>query len=261
MSPANLVWTRRRQAAVSNNHLLRVAYDLMREPSAPRFADRAYFKVLYRDAYNAASGCASTIATSDSTHRRFIELLIDAKSVLRVQPNLYVNNMTTPAVHPNEAAAVLRKNAVISLGTVLGEVGVAHNPSRVVSAVLPASLARPRGPHTVVNPFGEYCFFVMCDDKAFAGDERDRLEVTSRYARATPERAFCDWVYFTTQVGPDRMSQPPLDFDLSDINHARLKRLTVAMGIAKEMKEWLSRKAKADADPEFSEKFSMKLGF
>jgi hypothetical protein len=246
---------------IPRNRILAVAADILRKPTAARFGDRAYMEGLYRDT-NAAVNIDIQKDVSEHHVNRFIDALVAAGSLVRAQRNLYVNKMATPSVHPNEAAAVIRKGAIVSLGTVLGEVGVAHNPSRVVSAVIPSTSPQAVDPHRVDNEFGEYQFLVMREDRMTAGAEQDRLDPASRYARATPERAFCDWLYFaSSQVRSRRLSQPPLDFDLSDLDLPRLRRLADVMELSDDLKEWLHRKAQADADPEASEKFSAKLGF
>ena len=60
------------------------------------------------------------------------------------------------------------------------------------------------------------------------------------YPRATPERALLDWIYLGASVR-SRLSLPPFDIQMHQMNQPRLKRLTRAMGIARQWAEWHER--------------------
>ena len=174
---------------------------------------------------------------------------------------IFANRLAKPDVHPNEMVAHYGPGTYASLHTVLGEHGIANNPSRTVYAV------RARDPGVGVTDvrlrsgLGSYRLLAMPRDVMEAGEERDRLEAGGRYLRATPERALCDWIWFTTDAGRRSLTPPPLDLDLDELDADRIGRLSEAMGIAGPVRDWLDRHAVAREDAEVSEQVSIALGF
>jgi hypothetical protein len=86
-------------------------------------------------------------------------------------------------------------------------------------------------------------------DSVAVSDWRD-----NRYAhpRATPEKAFCDWLYLG-QSPRSTLRLPPLDLEFGKLNQPRLRRLVKAMGIAAVLDAWLVNKQRHDLDPEVQE--------
>jgi hypothetical protein len=68
------------------------------------------------------------------------------------------------------------------------------------------------------------------------------------YQRATPEKAFLDWLYLGA-TPKSHMTPPPLDLDAALLNQPRLKRLAEAMGLSRGLKAWLTEKAAFDHSP------------
>lgn len=173
----------------------------------------------------------------------------------------FANRLALPSVHPNEMVAHFGLGTYASMHTVLGEAGIANNPSRTVYAV------RQDGPDVgapdirLRNGLGEYRLLAMSREMMLAGPEEDRLEPGGRYPRATPERALCDWIWFSSSKGGRVMTLPPLDLDLSDIDRARLGRLADAMGISAPMAAWAARHEAASSDGDASDQVSDALGF
>jgi hypothetical protein len=63
-------------------------------------------------------------------------------------------------------------------------------------------------------------------------------------------------------LGASRYSKiagPPLDVEVERLAASRLRRLARSMGLAEELKAWLARKKKYDADPDVRENSSKDL--
>ncbi len=190
-----------------------------------------------------------------------VRALIAESSLALCGERTFANRLAHPAVHPNEMVAHYGHGTYASLHTVLGEHGVANNPSRTVYAV------RARDPGVgatdvrLRSELGSYRLLAMPREVMEAGESEDRLEPGGRYLRATPERALCDWIWFSTPQAGRALTPPPLDMDLEDLDAERLSRLAAAMGISGPVRAWLDRHAEAGADVDASEQVSAALGF
>jgi hypothetical protein len=69
------------------------------------------------------------------------------------------------------------------------------------------------------------------------GTESDRLVTGVDYRRATPEAALLHWLYLSGSPR-SRMSTPPLDLDLGELDLKRLNRLAAAMRIDSNLCSW-----------------------
>jgi hypothetical protein len=184
-----------------------------------------------------------------------------AGGVLRpMTRGLYLNQLAAPSPTAAEAAGFIRTGAIVSLQTVLGEAGITNNFPDVVTSVLPHA----RGHVSSVRPVRaadiEFRFHSMpsrlLDDRA--GELEDRMDLDVKYPRATPEKALLDWLY----LGASRYSKiagPPLDLEFERFDASRLRRLARSMGLTEELKVWLTRKKKYDADPDVRESSSKDL--
>jgi hypothetical protein len=72
------------------------------------------------------------------------------------------------------------------------------------------------------------------------GAEHDRFVAGLDYRRATPEAALLHWLYLSNSPR-SRMSPPPLDLDLGELDLKRLKRLTAAMRLDANLSSWRAR--------------------
>jgi hypothetical protein len=89
---------------------------------------------------------------------------------------LFANRLARPGVHPNEMVAHFGVRTYASLHTVLGEAGVANNPSRTVYAIRQSGREAGALDLRLRNGIGEYRLLAMPRDILVAGDEEDRLE-------------------------------------------------------------------------------------
>jgi hypothetical protein len=150
-------------------------------------------------------------ALSNPTIDRWIRDSITAGGLQRVVRGTYLNRFTHPAAQPCEAAVWLRSGAIISLQTVLGDLGVWNNFTDWVTAVVPLS------PRYVTPSLGRvetdaatFVFRRIPERILEAGSETDLLEPRLSYRRATPEAALLHWLYLARSPR-SRMSPPPAD--------------------------------------------------
>jgi hypothetical protein len=154
---------------------------------------------------------------------------------------LFLNRLIVPPARLCEAAVWLRPGAVISLQTVLGDSGVWNNYTDWVTAVVPLS-SRYTTPSLgrVETQGGTFVFRGVPERVLEAGAEGDRLVSGVDYRRATPEAALLHWLYLSGSPR-SRMSSPPLDLDLGELDLKRLKRLAAAMRLDANLSGWRAR--------------------
>jgi hypothetical protein len=201
-------------------------------PTALRVLDKTSIVRLARDARS---------DVSESTVERWIQEAVSAHRLQRVVRGLYLNRLISPPAQLSEAAVWLRPGAVISLQMVLGDAGVWNNFTDWVTAVVPLS-RRYTTPSLgrCETSAGIFVFRGLPETVLEAGREEDRLTSGTTYRRATPEAALLHWLYLSNSPR-SRMSEPPLDMDLSILNAQRLKRLAQMMRLSEALEGWLPR--------------------
>lgn len=202
---------------------------------------------LYRLAQDARPGI------SKASIERWIREAITAQRIQRVVRGLYLNRFISPPAQVAEAAVWLRPGAVVSLQTVLGDAGVWNNFTDAVTAVVPLS-PRYSTPSLgrVETSTGSFLFRGMPARLLDAGREKDRLSPEFAYRRATPEAALLHWLYLSRSPR-SRMSPPPMELELDELDRRRLRRLAKAMQLEAPLNDWLDRKYSHDAAPSIME--------
>lgn len=202
------------------------------EPTALRVLDRTSIVRLARDVRP---------GVSEATVERWIQEAVSANRLQRVVRGLYLNRLNSPPAQLCEAAVWLRPGAVISLQTVLGDAGIWNNFTDWVTAVVPLS-SRYTTPSLgrLETAAGIFVFRGLPEAVLEAGREEDRLVSGAAYRRATPEAALLHWLYLSNSPR-SRMSQPPLDIDLSALDLRKLKRLSKSMRLSELCDAWLAR--------------------
>ncbi len=161
----------------------------------------------------------------------------------RVQRGLYLNGFRSPPGQLADATDWLRRDAVVSLNTVLGEAGVLNNPSRVVTAVVPVDAgAPPPQLGRKVTVAGTFHFFGLPRRILEAGAARDRLQTDGgvEHARATPEKALLDWLYLAASPRSHRTWPARGDVDVDWLDRARLRRLARVAPLGTILDDWLA---------------------
>jgi hypothetical protein len=209
-------WTTRLELALAN-------------PVALRALDKTSIVRLAKDAQP---------GVSEPTVERWIQDAVSANRLQRVVRGLYLNRLISPPAQLSEAAVWLRPGAVISLQTVLGNAGVWNNFTDWVTAVVPFS-RRYATPSLgrVETSAGIFVFRGLPEAVLEAGPEEDRLAGGLTYRRATPEAALLHWLYLSNSPR-SRMSEPPLDMDLTILKARRLERLSRAMQLGEVLERW-----------------------
>lgn len=243
--------------------ILKIVGDLLRDDAMPEYVDSAALhRLLAKSLELAAIGTSEPPpAVYPMMLTRFINRMVATDRLIRVRRDLYANVQHSPRPHPNTAAGQISPGAIISVHTVLGESGVANNPSRITYAVVPEDALVGRSREMRVHAFGEFRFIGMARTVVEAGSDADRLDMRWRYLRATTERAICDWVYFATRGRSSGLCMPAWDLDFDGIDRDRLQRLSSAMGVERALDAWLEHKAVVDTDVEASEQVSLALDF
>lgn len=183
---------------------------------------------------------------SEGTTRALSELLISAGMLQRVSNGIFLNKRKFPPAELVEAAAYLRHGAVISLHSVLGEMGFLNNPSRAVVAVLPTSASkRPKlGEHR--TSAGDTFMYYGLAEKFFpqpGEDDFELLQPGRPCATFRPEAALLQWLHLA-RMQRSTLALPPVDVDMSLLNEDLLERLSRKWGLEPALHAWLE-KAKA----------------
>lgn len=197
-----------------------------------------------------------------------IESLVNVRAVHKVSDGIYLNYMADPLPSPAEALKFVVSGGVISLQFVLGQCGVLNNPSTIYTCVRPSSEATKEGEVELVgqrfgkiNPAPLYHAYTVDASTMAAGDFADNIDAGFSYPRATPERAFCDWLYLSATDKKSFGGEPPLDCDLDLLDRERLNRVAKSMGIEARLENWLERQRVYLTDEDVDANLSSALCF
>jgi hypothetical protein len=204
------------------------------EPHAPR--------VLTLGELSRAASLARLEPVPDPTLHAWIRDAIARNRLAPVIRGIYLNRFIHPAGRLADAAAHVRRDAVVSLHSALDEAGMLNNPPAGVTAVLPldSGPTRPRVGR-VRTSAGAIQFHAMPRAILEAGEIEDRLDLGRgpAHARATPEKALLDWLYLAKS--PRSALAPPAlhDVEHDALNKRRLMRLARAMQLEDTLAQWL----------------------
>lgn len=178
-----------------------------------------------------------------STLSYWLKPMIERGKLKPVHRGLYLNRLRYRPGTPADAVQWLRRDAVVSLNTVLGDAGVLNNPVRTVTAVVPIDNdAPPPSLGRKTTEAGVYHFFGLPRRILDAGSDNDRLEPPERYEhpRATPEKALVDWLYLGLSPRSGRTLPPRYDVDAELLRLPRLRRLAADAGLETALESWLA---------------------
>lgn len=198
---------------------------------------------------------------SRPTFERWISEAVQAGKLKKIRAGIFVNAAGNASVSPAAAAGFIRRSAIPSLSWVLEQNWILNNFGDVMTCTVPmAPGLQVPNLSAVKTQHGTYQFRAL----PWRLQELDALPVEdwrdNRYAhpRATPEKAFCDWLYLGRSPRSSLRS-PPLDLDYDKFNKARLRRIVGAMGIQEAFEHWLQKKHQYDQDPEVRENTSLRM--
>ncbi len=189
---------------------------------------------------------------SRPTFERWILEAVQAGKLRKVRAGIFLNAAGNASVSPAVAAGFIRRSAIPSLAWVLEQNWILNNFGDVITCTVPmAPGLQVPNLSAVKTPCGTFQFRAL----PWRLHEPDPLPVEdwrdNRYAhpRATPEKAFCDWLYLGSSARSS-LRAPPLDLEFDKLNKARLRRIVSTMGIKPVFEAWLSRKRQYDQDPD-----------
>jgi len=178
-------------------------------------------------------------ATADTLHSA-IEGLVRAGALQKFSRGLYLNQRCRPAVEAAEAAAHIRRSAVVSLDTVLGECGFLNNPAAVITAVVPQRAGRVPSVGPVRTSGGLSFQFHALPPRFFAqspAEERLLLQAGRHCAMAKPEVAALHWLHLWRSPRSSK-GRPPQDVDFSVFDQDFLENLASRWGLTDALLAW-----------------------
>ena len=211
----------------------------LRRPDAPRVLTNALIARLLPD-------------IPARTQARAIKACAACGGLVEVRAGLWLNGWTTPPVAPEEAVPWLFPGGVVSLQRALGQLGIANNPSHLITVVVPHGPQMPSTPSgRVETPIGVFQVHRLRMGVATAGAEADRLLAPSRrpvpgaVLYATPEKALVDWVALAHTPRSGLALPSVTDIDITGLDAKRVRRLAQAAGLAERVQEWWARAEEA----------------
>lgn len=199
-----------------------------------------------------SEACSQEQPPSRPTFERWLCEAVQSGKLIKLRAGIFLNAVGHANVSPAAAAGFIRRSAVPSLSWVLEQNWILNNYGDVITCTVPMAVGlQVPNVSAVKTPCGSFQFRAI----PWRLHELDALPVVdwrdNRFAhpRATPEKAFCDWLYLgASPRSPLRM--PPLDLDFDRFNMPRLRRVAAAMGIKTAFDVWCAKKKEYDQDPE-----------
>jgi hypothetical protein len=156
--------------------------------------------------------------------------LTDDGDLIKVTRGLWLNHCLREPAPYAEAAPYIRRGAIVSLHTVLGDSGVLHNYTHNVHCVIPQSA----GSTTSLEPFasdnGTSFEFIGMPEHMLAAPDPADMFAPVHYQRATNEAALCHYLFIYGKL--------PFDLDLDGFDMDRAGRIAEAMGISEAFQAW-----------------------
>ena len=189
---------------------------------------------------------------SKASFNRWVDEAVESGKLLRVRRGVFLNPMGNRRVHAAAAATYIRRNAVPSLSWVLEQDWLLNNFSDVVTCTVPmAPGIKLINVAPVKTEHGWFRFHTLPwrihePDVLPVEDWRDnRVD----YPRATPEKAFADWLYLARSPR-SWLTRPPYDLEFAELNKKRLARIIKALSLENIYQDWVAQKNQYDQDPD-----------
>jgi hypothetical protein len=185
---------------------------------------------------------------SASTARTASDMLVNAGALRRVSSGVFLNRRAVPPAELTEVATHIRAGAVISLHSVLGEVGFLNNPPGIVVAVLPSSATKRPKLGEVRTSTGDVFRFYGLAERFFPASDQERFEMLQPGRPCEmfrPEAALLQWLHLA-KMQRSTLTMPPLDVDMETLDRVLLDRLAERWGLQTEFSEWHARAQSVD---------------
>lgn len=184
---------------------------------------------------------SNEIMISSKQVSSYINYKLENGSFSQIRKGLYCNNNASPTPTFAEAACRIRSGAVVSLHTVLGDLGVFNNSTSNVYSIVPAPEQGVQPNIASVQVEGATFHFNKIKQNILeAGDISDRLVPMLTYDRATPEAAIVHWIYLASSH-TSSMHEPDTQCDMDQLDLERLERLAAAAGLQEQVFDWVER--------------------
>jgi hypothetical protein len=195
---------------------------------------------------------SSSDAPSRATFDRWVEEAVVGGKLKRIRAGIFLNAMGQKDVSPAAAVGFIRRNAIPSLSWVLEQKWVMNNFGDTITCTVPQQKGM-QNPSVgkIVTQHGTFRFHAIpwrLHELAELPTE-DWRDSSFAHPRATPEKAFADWLYLAS-TARSGVTAPPLDMDFDQLEQKRLRRIIQAMGLQEELASWRARKIEFDADEE-----------
>jgi len=181
-------------------------------------------------------------SASSATARKAIEGLVAARALTKVGKGVFINRLSWLPTELGEVAQVVRRSAVVSLQSVLGECGLLNNIPAIVTAVVPLSARRTLNVEEVRTSGGQVFRFHALPERFFPTsptEERRLLQPTRFFPIARAEVALCHWLYLACSHRR-KMFRLPLDADLTMLDLNLLQALARDWQLEHAIMDWIS---------------------
>lgn len=187
------------------------------------------------------AGAAWEGAPSQASITRWLAQMVEVGKLQPVIRGVYLNRLGHRDISAAAAAPWIRTRSVVSLSWVLEQAQITNNFGDTITCVIPIEQgwANPQiGDRS--TQAGMFRFFAMparlVDERA--GRLEDIRDLRFDYPRATPEKAFLDWLVLGDSPR-SRMTRPPYDLDLRALDARRLHRLVKSMAVEAKFAAWV----------------------
>ncbi len=199
----------------------------------------------------------ATRGTSRASLFRTIDRAIANRMFERLCRGVYLNLRRQPKASYADATEYVCPGAIVSLQTVLGDAGVLDNfTTDMVTCVVP----RPQEKTSVTVPrdIRNFTFNVMAAPAALP-EMGFPILTGEGYRRATPELAFCHWLYLSLQPRSE-VTSPSLEIDTGRMAMKKVRAIAEKIGIGHELETWLHRKKLRDANDDVQAHAAIRFG-
>jgi hypothetical protein len=205
-------------------------------PSAPRVLTAASFHALAKKIRP---------QVNPATSRELVGHFLYGGALRRVTSGTFLNRRALPPAELYEAAPIIRKGAVLSLHSVLGEAGVLNDPSRIVTCILPTSKNLLPRLGELKTEAGSFRFYGLAERffPKTSEEEREMLQPSRPCGVFRPEAALLQWLHLAS-LKRSSITELPLDLDLELIDLDLVVRLAERLRVFPLWRVWYE-KAKA----------------
>jgi len=178
-------------------------------------------------------------APSPATFSRWVSAMAELGKLREVIKGVYLNVLGHREVSPAAASHWVRHRSVVSLAWVLEQANITNNFGDTITCVIPTDANWPN-PNVGdrLTKSGTFRFFAMPSRRVSAGRLEDIRDLRFDYPRATPEKAFLDWMFLGAS-SRSRMTRPPFDLEIEELDIKRVRRVAKAMEITPDLDDWM----------------------